>query len=257
MEFNLITEVPTAIAEFYVEEVRSEPTGNNIEEPYEYIDDNGDTQTSIRLVPEYADVTYVVLLPFGETKSWDDVSRVVSLGKPRSVIDTFIECAINNDRKTYHDAYVAWMVECDEVLEYNNSRVPDEEGIIPPSRKFPLEPIYAPTDADKYLLEVAKGDRDTGRYAPITVDGLTYDATQEAYDNLQGMVNSWETMIADQALIDAGLVVDGQMYWTLADNSNVLVTKEMLAAVVNAIRLRAGLLHAQYQFEKSALEVNS
>lgn len=250
--FQALNDVPDPIQEFYVETVVQVPTGNYYTEHY-----YEDGVRKSREVEYLRDEIQVITNFSDDLKSWDEVSNVVSLGKPRSVIDTFIQGAIENDKKTFHDAYIAWMVESDEVFEYNNSRVPDEEGIIPPSRNFPLEPIYVPTDADKYLLEVAKGDRDTGRYAPITVDGLTYDATQEAYDNLQGMVNSWETMIADQALIDAGLVVDGRMYWTLADNSNVLVAKEMLAAVVNAIRLRAGLLHAQYQFEKSALEVNS
>ncbi|CAH0531835.1 hypothetical protein CTH30272_04083 [Allocatenococcus thiocycli] len=257
MMFELISDVPAAIAEFYKEEIRNEPTGNMIDEEYTYIDENEVEQTGTRSVPEYADVTYVVQVELGETKGWGDVERVISLNRPQTVIEKFVSLAVTGDKVQFRDAYLEWMDGCAKVDEYNASLVADEEGNMPESRVYSDEPTYIATDTGVYLTQVAKGERDTGRYAPITVDGLTYDATQEAYDNLQGMVNSWEIMIADQALIDAGLVVDGQMYWTLADNSNVPVTKEMLAAVVNAIRLRAGLLHAQYQFEKSALEVNS
>lgn len=254
MNFETIEQVPAPIAEYYTTEVVSEPTGNMIEEEYTYLDDDNVEQTGTRQVPEYADVTYVVLIDFGETKSWTDVSRVVSLRKPKDVIDTFIACAIAGDKKAFHDAYIAWLDECVEVDAYNTSRVEDEEGMLSPIRPYPQEPVYVATDAEQYLLKAAKDDRDMGRYAPITVDGLTYDATQEAYDNLQGVVSSWEIMIADQTLIDAGMVVDGEMYWTLADNSNALVTKAMLETVVTAIRVRAGLLHAQYQAEKSAME---
>lgn len=253
--FDLITDVPAAIAEFYQEEIRNEPTGNMIDEKYTYIDENEVEQTGTRSVPEYADVAYVVLVPFGETKSWADVEHVISLGKPKAVVERFVELAKNGDKKTFHDDYLAWMNECAEVDKYNESLIVDEEGVMPELRSYPPEPVYVETDASIYLMQVAKEARDTGRYAPITVDGLTYDATQEAYDNLQGVVSSWETMIADQALIDAGLVVDGKMYWTLANNSNTLVTKETLQAVVTAIRVRAGLLHAQYQADKSTVEV--
>ncbi|MCA2497776.1 DUF4376 domain-containing protein [Vibrio sp. 2175-1] len=250
MEFQTISDVPAAIAEFYVEDVRSEPTGNMIEEEYTYLDENEAEQTGTRQVPEYADVTYVVQIEFGEVKSWSDVDRVIGLGKAQSVIERFVSLAVNGDKKQFHDSYVSWLEACAEVDKYNAELADGEPAI-----DYPEEPIYTATDTSAYLMQVAKSARDSGRYAPITVDGLTYDATQEAYDNLQGVVSSWEIMIADQALIDAGIVVDGQMYWTLADNSNVLVTKVMLEAVVTAIRVRAGLLHAQYQADKAAAEV--
>lgn len=249
MEFQTISDVPAVLAEFYVEDVRSEPTGNMIDEEYTYIDENEVEQTGTRSVPEYADVTYVVQVELGETKSWDDVERVIALSKPQAVVERFVELAVNGDKVRFRDSYLEWMEECAEVDEYNASLV---DGQV--AREYSVEPTYTATDTSVYLMQVAKSARDTGRYAPITVDGLTYDATQEAYDNLQGVVNSWEVMIADQVLIDAGMVVDGQMYWTLADNSNVLVTKAMLEAVVTAIRVRAGLLHAQYQADKLAVE---
>ena len=260
--FELISDVPAPVAVFYTTETTSEPTGNMIDEVYTYLDENEIEQTGTRPVPEYADVTRVIQVPFGEVKSWASVERVVSLGKPQAVIKKFVECAINGDKKAFHDAYIAWLVDEPDIddLQFYDTNEDDSQTFNEPRFDQAVldwenaEPVYTPTDARKYLMQAAKGERDSGRYAPITVDGLTYDATQEAYDNLQGMVNSWEIMIADQTLIDAGMVSGDQMYWTLADNSSAPVTKAMLEKVVTAIRVRAGLLHAQYQADKAAME---
>lgn len=249
--------VPAILRDFYQIELRSELTGNQVEEEYTYLDENNDTQTGTRLVDEYHDVSYIVMKLRHDLKSWNFVEKVSNTNPEFKAY--CIEKASEAEYWQFHDRYLEWLTQepnpdDEKYLELDADDNPICDYNAESEQWQSLEPAYTATDTSVYLMQVAKSARDTGRYAPIAVDGLTYDATQEAYDNLQGMVSSWEIMIADQTLIDAGLVVDGQMYWTLADNSNTLVTKETLQAVVTAIRVRAGLLHAQYQSDKSTVE---
>lgn len=260
MEFNSLDAVPVAIAAFYEEQIVTEPTGNMIPENYTYHDDEGEEQLGTRQVPEYVNTPKVIQIPFDETKSWSDVNRVLSLGKPQAVIEKFVALAVNGDKQRFHGEYIAWMEECAEIDADNEDLLAqqpeseDGEEMEPVAlRDYPKEPVYIATDTSIYFQKAAKKARDDGRDNPITVGGLSFDADQEAYENLKGVVASWEAMIGDQSLIDAGLVVDGKMAWTLADNSIVMVTKEALQAVVDAIRIRAGLLHAQYQADKAKL----
>ncbi|EKO3439480.1 DUF4376 domain-containing protein [Vibrio fluvialis] len=258
MKFENLASVPAAIRAFYKEEVVSEATGEMVSESYTYQDESGDKQTGSRLVPEYVDVTYVTQIPFGETKGWDAVDRVISLGKPQAVVDKFVACAVAGEQQAFHDEYLAWLEECALVDAENAALLEldsesEEEGGDVDLKDYSPEPVYTATDTSVYLAKVAKKSRDAGRYDPITVGGQTFDADLAAYENLQGVVDSWESMIADEGLIEAGIVVGQTMYWTLADNSNVLVTKETLQAVITAIRVRAGLLHAQYQAAKGTL----
>lgn len=254
--FEAIADVPAPLATFYDEEVRHEPLLENgvpvlTDEEYEYKDEQGNTQTGTRQVPVFVDVAYVVQRTPGERKSWADVERVAQQGKPQNVIDTFIECAHENDRWLFHDEYLNWLFNCNEINAQNAAREPDEHtGELPPALELPSEPVFVEQDAQLYLVTAAKQARDDGRYAPITVDGHTYDANLQSYENITGTVTDWDILVNDQQLIDCGLIVDGQMKWTLANNTEILVTKADLEQVVSAIRTRSALLHREYQLVK-------
>ncbi|MDO6708393.1 DUF4376 domain-containing protein [Photobacterium sp. 1_MG-2023] len=254
--FEKITDVPAALAPFYETETRHEPLIENgeqvySEEPHEWQDGEGNTQTGTQQVPVFIDVVYVIQKTPGERKSWADVERVALLGKPQPVIETFIECAHENDRWMFHDEYLAWLSICQEITAQNDAREPDEDtGELPPAQALPPEPVFSVQDAQPYLVTAAKQARDDGRYAPIIVDGHMFDADLQSYENITGTVTDWDILVADQMLIESGLIVDGQMKWTLANNSEILVTKADLAKVVRAIKTRAALLHREYQLVK-------
>jgi len=109
--FDLITDVPNAILDFYHEEVRSEPTGNQIPETYTYVDENGDTQTGTRMVDEYADVTYVVENTRCQVVSFSQVDNIIELraGTLPDVVDTFIGFALETKDWEYHDSYLEYL----------------------------------------------------------------------------------------------------------------------------------------------------
>jgi len=152
MKYELITDVPASISEFYEEVVKSEPTGSTISESYEYMDENNVTQTGSRNVPEYADVTYVELKTRPESKSITDLERVITLGKPQAVLDKFAALITAYAPWKYFDLYRGYLKELDKVTTHNDAieTVLDEEGndITPEPLALPTEPVKpeAPVD---------------------------------------------------------------------------------------------------------------
>ena len=108
---NTLAAIPAAIVNFYHEEVRSEPTGNQVSESYTYEDENGVTQTGSRMVDEYADVTYVVENTRAQGTSWSQVDNIIELraGTLPNVVDTFIGFALETEDWEYHDSYLEYL----------------------------------------------------------------------------------------------------------------------------------------------------
>lgn len=258
--FEQITDVPVALAEFYSENVVSEQVLDEAGEPvlaqeqYTYLDEEGVEQTGTKLVPTYEDVAYVVLAPRPQSVSWDKVNQIIEKhqGKRPDVVAKFTELAQATDKWRFHDEYLDWMNDCIEVDNYNSTDQLDEDGeiIIFEQKEYPEEPTFIPHDIKPLQLVEAKAVRDEGRYAPITVDDLTFDADPKAYDNMKGAVGSWDILVQDLQLTDIGLVDGSQMLWTLADNSTAFVTKDVLERVLAGVSIRAGLLQAQYMQSK-------
>lgn len=123
-----LKDVPVAIQGYYKEDVRSEPTGNIIQQEYKYNDENGEEQTGYRDVAEMHDVTYIVLKSLGETQS--NVSTVMKLGKPKSIIDQFVGFDNNAIDKQYHSDFLDWLKaeplqDDDEFYVYENIEIDD------------------------------------------------------------------------------------------------------------------------------------
>jgi hypothetical protein len=112
-------------------------------------------------------------------------------------------------------------------------------------RTFDTEPYSA-----SEMNAIYKNIRDSGRYAPITVLGMTFDCDPESFKNIEGAVRSWGNLIADSQLISAGVVQGDKMYWTLEDNSSVLISKAVLEEVIAYTSIRASLLHVEYTTTK-------
>ncbi len=104
--FNSLNEVPAQIREFYVEEVRQEPTGNFIDVEYTYQDESGKDQVGTTQEPEYADVTCVVLKPFGEIQH--RVETLLANNADLALVEQFIDFENNGIDKQYHDDFLAW-----------------------------------------------------------------------------------------------------------------------------------------------------
>ena len=108
---NTLAAIPAAIVNFYHEEVRSLPTGNQVSESYTYEDENGVTQSATRMVDEYADITYVVENTRAQGTSWSQVDNIIELraGTLPNVVDSFIGFALETEDWEYHDSYLEYL----------------------------------------------------------------------------------------------------------------------------------------------------
>ncbi|CAH9015716.1 putative DUF4376 domain-containing protein [Vibrio phage 393E50-1] len=104
--FETLNDVPEPIRKYYREDVVSEPTGEMIDEPYTYFDEEGVEQSGTRPVPEYHDVTYIILIGFGEIQT--NVPTVLKLFKPLDVVNKFLSFENNGIDKVFHDTYLTW-----------------------------------------------------------------------------------------------------------------------------------------------------
>ena len=160
MEFDLITDVPEAIADFYQEEVRNEATGEYTSETYGYeaFDNDGEliTQTGTRQVAEYVDNIYVVQKTRCQPVSWDKVISLIEkhAGNKDQVIDTFIGFAIETASWEFCDSYIDWLDECAEVDTYNETEQLGEEGtaIEFTPQEYPEEPQLVNTTLAQWKL---------------------------------------------------------------------------------------------------------
>jgi hypothetical protein len=179
--FELITEVPEPILEYYRVDTRTEPTGEMISEPYTYLGEEGNELTDVRMVPEMVDNDYVVMVPRPQMVSWEKVNQIIAKhkGKKDALVDTFIGMAIVTDGWAFHDSYIDWLKDCESVDEYNVTEQLDEEGevIAFESREYPSEPVYTPVELNQWkisnyavLRKAAYGS--TLEQLELQVDGL-------------------------------------------------------------------------------------
>lgn len=249
--------VPVALRGYYAEETRSEPTGEMVSEEYTFVDENGDEQTGIREVPEFHDVTYTVLLPFGETKSWNEVDTVVSMGKASAVIKQFIKLAINGDHKEFHNSYIQWLSgKPSEPVRTRNddgTYVPDdletpeseayEAGYTPEMYAVEYaewevtEPSFVVTDTTTYYRTIAKAEREIIKESDIRVGGFMWQVAQADRDNMSETIG-----YAERNSIN----VDDTTNWITADNRIVAVSYKDLQDIKNAYVLRMDSLFKQY-----------
>lgn len=250
MNFESISDVPEAILTFYIEETRTEPTGNLVEETFEYQDENGVTQTGTRLVPEYHDVTSVAALPRHDLKSWEDLLRINRLHGQTKV--DFLQYVFNKaeeaDGWTFHDTYLAWYERYDALFNTYPERVPGTEdewvdGLSPDVKTQRLqelreqEPVrQANPDKDRVLLAMAKESRQQIVESDIEVNGHLWQVRPQDRDNMKAMIDAGERN---------GLT-DDSVAWILENNDLHETTIAELKAVLDAYAFRMNNVFMQY-----------
>lgn len=100
------------------------------------------------------------------------------------------------------------------------------------------------------IVNQAKRDRDALKTAPIAVDvsaglGLVFDMDDQARININNTLEAWDA-------INAAVGGTGEIAWTLADNTEIMVTVMDLVAVKTAATLRGLQAHMDYQAIKAA-----
>lgn len=212
--FETINDVPAPISQYYMEEVRTEPTGENTPEEYEYeaFDNEGNTfmTTGTRYIPEYHDVTYVVLKPFGEIQT--NTANLLIKNAPRELVDKFLGFENNGIDKQFHDDYLEWF---NSEVEY--SSWVDEEGVESDNadaitqwqQSEPVRPPYK-------VLEDFPEYTDYRKLQGIEFEGVMCSATKADY---WGLGVAFET-------IKAGLSTN----WNFENGSTLLLTPDNIDA---------------------------
>ena len=138
------------------------------------------------------------------------------------------------DPSTYWIDVTGLDVEVGYILEY-------VEGgglrFVPPPNNGPLS--LEETKANKIAL--MKAERDNEEVKPIVYNGNLFDYDSKARDRINAAIIALD-------------VSKGQIAWTTADNTEVMVTADDLRGVIAAVALRSNELHVKYRQLKEQVE---
>lgn len=126
--YTNIEEVEPIVSEFYTTEVRNEPTGNQVEEQYTYVDEAGDEQQGVKLVDEYIDNTYVVEVVKPAFESLSRLSMIVDKNSlnasKRPFINTATQAYLDSLQWAWFESYKEWL----ELEPVEPEKAKDEDG---------------------------------------------------------------------------------------------------------------------------------
>lgn len=138
------------------------------------------------------------------------------------------------DPSTYWIDVTGLDVEVGYILEY-------VEGgglrFVPPPNDGPLS--LEETKANKIALMKAK--RDAEEVKPIEYNGNLFDFDDKAKDRINSAIIALD-------------VSKGQIAWTTADNTEVMVNADDLRGVIAAVAMRSNELHVKYRQLKEQVE---
>lgn len=100
------------------------------------------------------------------------------------------------------------------------------------------EPIE--TLRERKIMEL-KRQRDTAEVEPIEYNGHSYDYDDKARDRINAAIIALD-------------VSKGQIAWTTADNTEVMVNADDLRGVIAAVAVRSNKLHTAYRIAKEKVE---
>jgi hypothetical protein len=229
MMYNLISEVPASISEFYVEVIKNEPTGEMVEEAFTYLDEEGVEQTGTRQVKAYADVAYVEQVRRPESKTESQLDQVISLSKPQRVLDLFAEMVSVGEAWSYFDEYKLYEEELSTILAFNEE-LPvvsvDEEGndVLAELKELPTEPVkvVVRTGAEVLAPHVRPIFQQSRtrlvEEIVVTVDGHELDGDETSQTRMSRAIS---------VMLDADVTP-----WVLTNNTVVELTKSQLVAAL-------------------------
>lgn len=115
----------------------------------------------------------------------------------------------------------------------------DEDG----RRYLIINPPYEPTleELKKAKINEFKSIRDTEEVKPISYQGYRFDYNDKARDRISAAIIALD-------------VSKGQIAWTTADNTEVMVNADDLRGVIAAVAMRSNELHVKYRQLKEQVE---
>lgn len=247
--------VPFAIRHFYYQEMRSEATGAQVPVEYIYIDEDGQEQTGTHLVDEFQDVSYLVMNPRNDLKSWADVDAAKAHGH-YDAVRHFIEKACESESWAFHDAYLAWL-EREPVIDVDVffERADDDSEPVFSQALYDAavsqweaseELANLTSSADviaEYHQELAKQDVDVW----IESDIQLYDAIWQVNERSRNRIEAQLGLASRNSLDLSTTEID----WILADNSTRISTLAELGGVLDAYARRQSIVVSQYAVWRS------
>lgn len=242
--------VPSAIRDFYHEEIRQELTGAQVSQHYTYFDEDGQEQQGERLVDEYADATYVVMNMRHDLKTWQDVARVKALGNYDAALYN-IQKAHENDRWTFHDAYIIWLQDkpvqesplfLTSVGENNDSEFNQERYDQAVATWQEQEPVFNPAiKLEDAIIEwheyLAKTYRESCVSGVVNVFGVDWQVDKPGRDNINEAI-----AYAERNMLSG----TETRSWILANNTLRKTTVDELKAVMDAYTERLDEVFTAY-----------
>ena len=150
-----------------------------------------------------------------DTKTQDDLDRVIALGKPQSVVDKFTALVNLNNSWDWCYEYIYYL---NDKFDYDNWEVIvtyDDDGVEVSRTEQPPEPLVPVRGADitnNYTRKAFKASRSEAvSNITVDVDGLVFDGDEDSQNRMLRAITV--------------LVGKEEMPWTLADNSVVYVTQ--------------------------------
>lgn len=138
------------------------------------------------------------------------------------------------DPSTYWIDVTGLDVEVGYVLEY-------AEGgglrFVPPPNEGPL----TLDEAKANKIALMKAERDSLEVEPISYQGYRFDYNDKARDRINAAIIALD-------------VSKGQIAWTTADNTEVMVNADDLRGVIAAVAMRSNELHVKYRQLKEQVE---
>ncbi len=153
-----------------------------------------------------------------DTKTQEDLDRLVSLGKPQPVIDKVAELVNMTNSWDWCYGYIYYLNDLHDWNNWEPEVTYDADGVeVSRTEKpdEPVEPVKPNSIPNDYERELFKKERELAvSLITVDVDGLVFDGDEMSQARMSRAIISLD---------------DGEeMNWTLADNSIELVSKENL-----------------------------
>lgn len=166
------------------------------------------------------------LLPRPDTKSVEDIERLISLNKPVEVINKFAELVCLGEQWNWAQSYYDYLVELNQVTEFNANLpepVANEDGTL-----IEVEPKAIPTEPERPVLKTVEQvlepyaktlfklrRQQQADSAIITVStGKSFDADEVSIARMaNAIIKHWQidpddTLLWSTADVDTGVMVD-------------------------------------------------
>ncbi len=177
-----------------------------------------------------------ILLPRPDTKTTDDVERLIALGKPIQVIQKFAELVVLGKQWNWAEEYQEYLIIKSQIEEHNRS-LPDpvrgDDGQLVYEDPLPLPedpedlPSYTVEDVlNPYAITLFKNNREQlVADSVVEVNGFSFDGDNNSIQKMANKILSY---------VYSGKDDKDTLYWSLANTGTGVMTEVTLGDLKKA-----------------------